>query len=79
MVGLLALSVVDHGFISGVMVGLLALSVVDHGFKVGSNQITKLVFVITPLSTQQKGVRAGWLRIMCQSRVTCLPTDLLFQ
>jgi hypothetical protein len=30
MVGLLAFSVVDHGFISGVMVGLLAFSVVDQ-------------------------------------------------
>jgi hypothetical protein len=32
MVDLLALIVVDHGFISGVMVSLLALSVVGHGF-----------------------------------------------
>ena len=32
MVSLLPLSVVDHGFIGGVMVSLLPSSVVDHGF-----------------------------------------------
>jgi hypothetical protein len=31
MVRVLALSVVDHGFIGGVMVRVLSLSVVDHG------------------------------------------------
>ena len=36
MVSLLTSSVVDHGFIGGVMVSLLASSVVDHEF-VGCN------------------------------------------
>jgi hypothetical protein len=31
MVRVLSLSVVDHGFIGGVMVRVLSLSVVDHG------------------------------------------------
>jgi F0F1-type ATP synthase assembly protein I len=33
MVGVLASSVVDRGFIGGVMVGVLASSLVDRGFK----------------------------------------------
>ena len=32
MVGVLALNVVDCGFMGGVMVGVLALNVVDRGF-----------------------------------------------
>ena len=32
MIGVLASSVVDRGFIGGVMVGVLASSVVDRGF-----------------------------------------------
>jgi hypothetical protein len=32
MVSMLTSSVVDHGFIGGVMVGMLTSSVVDHGF-----------------------------------------------
>jgi hypothetical protein len=42
----------------------------------------KLVFVASPLSTQQLGVRAktGWLeiKIMCPSGMTCLSADGCF-
>ena len=42
----------------------------------------KLVFVVSPRSTQYEGVRAktGWLgiRIMCPSGVTCLHTECCF-
>ena len=38
MVRVLASSVVDHGFIGGVMVRVLASSVVDHGFNPRSAQ-----------------------------------------
>ena len=37
MVSVLVSSVVDHGFIGGVMVSVLASSVVDHGFIGGGN------------------------------------------
>jgi hypothetical protein len=33
MVNMLVSSVVDHGFICGIMVNMLVSSVVDHGFK----------------------------------------------
>ena len=33
MVSMLSSSVVDHGFIGGVMVSMLSSSVVDHGFE----------------------------------------------
>jgi hypothetical protein len=32
MVSMLTSSVIDHGFIGGVMVSLLSSSVIDHGF-----------------------------------------------
>ena len=65
MVSVLALNVVDRGFIDGVMVSVLAVSVVDRGFIGGvmvsvlalsvidhrSDQ-SKLVFVTSLLSTQ---------------------------
>jgi hypothetical protein len=42
----------------------------------------KLIFVVSPLSTQSKGERAknGWLgiRIMCQSGATCLSMDCCY-
>ena len=42
MVRMLASSVVDHGFIGGVMVRMLASSVVDHGF-IGGVMVRVLV------------------------------------
>jgi hypothetical protein len=32
MVSVLSSSVIDHGFISGVVVNMLSSSVIDHGF-----------------------------------------------
>ena len=49
MVSVLTSSVVDRGFIDGVMVSVLASSVVDRGFK---PKTIKVVFVTSPLSTQ---------------------------
>jgi hypothetical protein len=63
---MLASSVVDRGFIGGVMVSVLASSVVDRGF-IGGVMVSmlasspdwvkpktlKFVFVASPLSTQQ--------------------------
>jgi hypothetical protein len=51
MVSMLASSVVDHGFISGVMVSMLASSVVDHGFEPwsGETKIIKLVLTASLL------------------------------
>jgi hypothetical protein len=47
MVSMLVWSVVDHGFISGVMVSVLVWSVVDHGFI--SGVIITSTLTITPL------------------------------
>ena len=82
-----ASSVVDRGFIGGVMVSVHASSVIDRGFVGFSLGWVKpktytIGFVASPLSMQHKGVRAktGWLgiRIMCPSRASCLPTDCCF-
>ena len=63
--------------IGGVMVNVLTSSAVDRGFELsGHTKDYKLVFVVSPLSTQHYGVRAKtvWLgiRIMCPSGAICL-------
>jgi len=64
---------------------MLTMIAVDHGFVVGSRvkpKTMKLVFAVSSLSTQNKGVRAktGWLEIstIYQNGVTCLPADCCF-
>ena len=63
------------------MVNMLTSCAVVHGSNPGQViPITiKLVFVVSPLSTQHEGeiVKTGWLgiRIMCPSEPTFLPTD----
>ena len=61
------------------MVSILASRVVDRGFE---SKTTKLVFVVSPLSTQHYGEKAmtDWhgIRIMCPSGATCLPADCCF-
>jgi hypothetical protein len=54
MISVLALSVVDRGFIDGVMISVLALSVVDRGFDHNrvKRKTMQLVCVASPLSTQ---------------------------
>ena len=60
--------------IGGVMVSVLTSSAVDRGFELsGQTKDYKLVFVVSPLSTQHYGVRAKTgllvIRIMCSSGV----------
>jgi hypothetical protein len=63
MVSVLVSSVVDHGFIGGVMVSVLVSSVVDHGF-IGGVMVSVLVSSavyreFNPWSTQTKDYRIG--------------------
>jgi hypothetical protein len=64
MVGLLASSVVDRGFIGGVMVSLLASSAVDRGFEPGSGQTKDYKIGIGCFSTKYAALRGNsknWL------------------
>ena len=60
MVSMLAFSVVDRGFISGVMVSMLAFSVVDHGF-IGGVMVSMLAFSVVDrgfeLQSSQKTIK----------------------
>jgi len=70
--------------ISDIMVSVLVSSVVDRGFEPGwvKPKTIQLVFVASPLSTQNKGERAktGWLeiRIMFLTGKTCLSAVCCF-
>ena len=76
MVSVLVSSVVDRGFIRGVMVSVLVSSVVDRGFEARSGQTKDFKIGICCFSVKY----AGWLgiRIMCPSGATCLPADCYF-
>jgi hypothetical protein len=57
MVGMLTSSVVDRGFISGIMVSVLASSVVDRGFEPRSGQTKDYKIGICCISTKHAALR----------------------
>ena len=70
--------------ICGIKIGVLASSAVDRGCEPQSvkPKSIKLIFVASPLTMRHSGERTKtgwlWIRIMCQSRATCLSADCCF-
>jgi hypothetical protein len=74
MVSVLVWSVVDRGFIGGVMVSVLVWSAVDRVLgQTNDNKISICCF-----SLMQVRAAIVWLGIMCPSEASYLPMDYCF-
>ena len=84
MVSVLASSVVERGFIDGVMFSVLASSVVERGFEARSGQTKYFKIDICCFSGKhtllKRKKQTDWLGIMikCPSGATYLPEDCCF-